>query len=523
MTVQGETFPSPPPLRVTRAVTSRHEDVRRTYRERLPAVILTVLGLCALAVLGVSVVPKKPTQPKARSVPAPWVANRVLTDDVDVEPAQAEPEGARLRGRVLDERQQPVVDAVVSAAHGEADPQRALTDGEGTFAMSVRPGQLAVLVEAASFVPWTSAVTVESHGTHLEIVLSATGSISGRVITDMADKSRLQVVVRIPDDSDEVADGFCDAGGNFEVKDLRPGEYLLSVAVHHAGVVPERPIHILPGERAVVVLEVPALGTLLGSAHLPLRPGARSTGRPTLELHGHSGIAIHTKVDLDDGGRFEVQGIPGGTYEARLEVPGLPRIAGRWIDVRPPAVATVDFAWSNTWIGGRIRNPLGATAGTVIVRRLEDDELSSIPQYSLKTEADGKFTVRGLPPGEYVIAAGTSSGETSRRVQVQEGEPAADLDLSIGDGQTLMVEVTRSGKPASRVQVYAVRLPLGESARFALTGVDGIATLDPISPGRYSIVARLQPRDEEAPLEQAATEISIEESTPPPRIQLRLQ
>lgn len=130
---------------------------------------------------------------------------------------------------------------------------------------------------------------------------------------------------------------------------------------------------------------------------------------------------------LDDEGHFLIGGIIPGTYRVTVSLPGLGR-PGNWylrsaivkgqdtadvpVTIAPNELihgALVTLSDRPAQLSGTVQNTAGGAANEYTVILFPADASLWLPQsrrvQGIRPSADGAFTFRGLPPGDYLLAA----------------------------------------------------------------------------------------------------------------------
>jgi hypothetical protein len=351
----------------------------------------------------------------------------------------------------------------------------AMSDRAGHFSISgMKPGLYLVVPERIGFVfvrppgliPATVlALKAGQHITDQKVEMMPCGFVSGRVVDDTGDPvpgSALQLRAA-PPDTDFVnpfavpLPNYTDDHGEFRIV-VSPGKYYLQAMPRSY----RPPMEIRPGAGPAAPYTFtyyPNAATLGEASPIEVKPGQDVT---SLEIR-----LAHARPSA-----------PGGGAVASLTIGGL--VTGAPDGVR----ATVTLRGS--------QNPIAMQTIRGIV-----------------ADAQGKFLIRGLPPGNYKVFAQYAAGKVglqSQAVEVQlTGADVANLQLQLAPGEDLGGSLVVAGEaagaaPARRI---AVKLEAAEPGGLgtpetspAQVGKDGSFRIPAVFPGRYRV--RVEPLPEGA-------------------------
>lgn len=229
---------------------------------------------------------------------------------------------------------------------------------------------------------------------------------------------------------------------------LSPGRYQMAILGSEDSRWLEEKVELLGGEDPLVV-QVPLIeihGTLTkGDEPAPGRLWFGSR-------HGAKRIGVHVDADgdfsgyLPKAGTWPLDWIPAGGRDIQValepvEVPDRSRVS---LSIRVPDVE----------LQGDVVDEHGDPVADARVRIVGDDR--DIQSSSLTTDDDGEFSMPGLKPGNYGVAA--SKGEVSSEmvpVTLSEGLDSPDLHLVLRTTVELSGLVESGGRPVSGARVTA--------------------------------------------------------------------
>ena len=351
----------------------------------------------------------------------------------------------------------------------------AMSDRAGHFSISgMKPGLYLVVPERLGFVfvrppgliPATVlALKAGQHITDQKVEMMPCGFVSGRVVDDAGDPvSGASLQLRAaPPDTDFVnpfavpLPNFTDDHGEFRIV-VSPGKYYLQAMPRSY----RPPMEIRPGAGPAAPYTFtyyPNAATLGEASPIEVKPGQDVT---SLEIR-----LAHARPSA-----------PGGGAVASLTIGGL--VTGAPDGVR----ATVTLRGS--------QNPIAMQTIRGIV-----------------ADAQGKFLIRGLPPGNYKVFAQYAAGKVGPKSQAVEiqltGVDVDSLQLQLAPGVDLGGSLDIAGEAAgpAPARKIAVKLEAAEpgspgtpETSPAQVGRDGSFHIPAVFPGRYRV--RVEPLPEGA-------------------------
>lgn len=435
-----------------------------------------------------------------------------------------------VRGRVLDSERRPVPEAIVIATNAPGTEKNCGTDKEGRFKLSLTAtGRWSFLVESAGYVPYETDVDVSGEATEVDVTLTQYGTLAGDVDTGGVDARHFQVVGESVEHRGQQVMASCGDGGRFENKEVTPGQYDVHLSYGSIHFPPEMRVMVLPGQRVEVQLRGPPTGTVAGLAVLPAGVVVPPMGKLELTELSTYQRTEHT-VKFREDASFQITGVPAGSYQATLELPGLARIPPRELTVGPPWYTSVEFAWPDGMIEGHVGGgPSGPAARTqVILQRLHGSSEGMgapdpIPAQTSETDDNGYFVFKGLSAGRYIVRAQGELGTDALEAEITEGSDRLYVSLWVEVGQIAMtIRVLHEGSPMRGVNVMALRLPYAEGGESSVTDDRGEAHLASLKPGTYYVVAR-HPVPTGNVLLTAGTQVSISSGGAPAPVTLNLR
>jgi len=467
--------------------------------------------------------------------------------------------GLAVSGRVVDSGGHPLPEARValnrSASFDLNGVRDLLKDGQqvdehGGFRLEgVEPGTtVRVSAQAPGFGRHRSGPT--GPGQSVEIVLKPQVELTGFVLDSRgAPVVKAQVQAR-RSDSEEALPRFgkratTDEAGRFRIKDLEPDTYELKAAGNAGDDVTLPGVQVQPGMDPVtlrmtggapwIVRVVDDQGAGIAGVGLDLDPGTSgpdveqirfTTGSGDFTVAGRARLRRHAVTGENGEARF--LGVPAGDWTLSGRPPRpFPRFSRPLaregeeeqvteVALEPAAVLRLE-----------VRDTLGGPVPRTPVRLEAVEGKTPSGAGTRRSDDRGRIVWQDLPPGTYRYFPVEKGSSGSLSIQSDDGQlvPAAPPgpheageDVALAAGQVLdaelvlatkaipRVRVTHFGRPVSgatvklkgREEVVNKGIPVfGDPTAAATTGADGWASLSPVPPGAYRILARSSPQTPE--------------------------
>jgi len=393
-----------------------------------------------------------------------------------------------------------VVARIIGASRLDV-PASARTDSTGAFRLDLkRAGLYNVRVEAKSL----AARTLEKvrPGAPLSITLAKGRSLEGTVrdattgqpVAGARVEARERGIAPVADDPlAGVIEAVSDAKGHYRLDGLRDALHVLSVGAKgygrafKTGIAPGRTVrfHLSPG--------VSLSGTVWGPQRKPVEGALVQAER---ELPGPSRLRPEVS---DAQGRFEVVGITPGPYRlvVRHKDHAPTVVSGVYVEATADSRGDVVMDRPVPLIGRLVGpEPESKVVGSVTVTEIDGKRtpISLFDVLRADTDADGRFRLDALGPGDHVLEV-TASGYTSRRVEVsvRAGARADAGDIALEVGLAIRGKVKeKGGAPIADARIEAIPsarpMPLrATSPRDARSEADGSFAVAGLDPGPYRL------------------------------------
>ena len=327
-----------------------------------------------------------------------------------------------INGLVYDVEGAPVTDALV-LAHGvtpegeiaelEGTVDSDVTDGAGSYELTVLPGSYRISVKAEGYVSRTVSLEVYEGMTFAEpMVLVREAKISGTVLgSDGVTPVPEAAVWAVAEDGTLHIDQ-ADASGAFTLAGLPAGSYSIS-ALAGAESASEHSVSVMAGEAvkgiSMVLVSVAAASPVHadggGISGFVLQPdGTTPVAAARIALLDADGNAVERVFEATDGvGAFAADGLAAGTYDIIATAAGYASVHVRGVDVAAGAQSDgVDVVLPLPY--GCIRGFVVAENGSPISEAMVIAAGDGWSQGAI-SDNEGAFALPHLPEGTAVVSA----------------------------------------------------------------------------------------------------------------------
>ncbi|MDP6989701.1 MAG: carboxypeptidase-like regulatory domain-containing protein, partial [Planctomycetota bacterium] len=356
---------------------------------------------------------------------------------------------------------------------GAPDLPSATTDGDGAFTLEgVLPGQVEVQGRAEGFATSVSALVdlrPREHVEGVELFLTAGGTLTGEVIGDDERPAASATIQLVHMGEFEIRFTTTDSEGLFRLENLDPGDYQVNAMPRASRMIEMADgesdslgklvaelktamVEISEGEETHVVLGTPAQDPVEVSGRVTLDGEPYSPAFVTFFREGGDDLSKTRPATTDDEGRYTITVDGAGSYLALVQqmsgALGGQSSVEFTVEVPEGSSFTRDLELPLGRISGLVRGSDGSPAPEERVTLLPGGAAHTGMFWGgrfhgeVRTDEEGRFDLRGLAPGEYVLAVGgmaggglfggePAHGRLVRGVHVGEGEWIRDLELRL--------------------------------------------------------------------------------------------
>lgn len=254
----------------------------------------------------------------------------------------------------------------------------------------------------------------------LEVNFGAGMKITGKVLdTDGKPFTAGWVFARTQDGKHSGAMAQLQSDGSFTIGGLAPAEYSIGVQKQSGG--SQGPTQKVTAPASDVVIRMPKTLTISGT----LTGGETAGYRVAATLDdGENKTTVHGRTQAN--GTWEIADVPEG---GRWIISALKRDAEMYAQSEPVAAGSTDVVLrlkKGQSIAGTVTVG-GGSPGTQVWVMCQGDGWNSWT----RADADGRFTVKGLPPGRYKLSSmnPTAGNARSEPIEVDAGATGISIDM----------------------------------------------------------------------------------------------
>ncbi|MEW4288285.1 carboxypeptidase regulatory-like domain-containing protein [Rossellomorea marisflavi] len=363
------------------------------------------------------------------------------------------------------------------------------SDTNGQYAVgNLAPGFYTVVASAPNFQTNSATVQVFSNQTATGDValVPNPGSLFGTVTSSIGSTPIPGATVSVINSSGIlITSVLTDQAGNFTVSGLAPDTYTVTVSAQDfqggsVGAV------VVSGQTTPIAVQLqPFPGQIIGT----VTPEVSNT---VVELRDVNNVFIDSFITNPDG-TFSFNNLAPGVYTVTASAPNYTSAqGGATVTSGGTAVVNLTIVPNPASVSGRITTTGGAPLATSAVQVLNTN---GILVATGSSDANGFYTVGGLPAGSYtVVATALNYGQQVRGVTLTIGQDLMNVDffLSPDTGNlTGHVSDLATGAPLSGASVVVLdattQLPIATTT----TSLFGNYVLNGLAPGTYIVRASL--------------------------------
>ena len=395
--------------------------------------------------------------------------------------------GVRITGSIVTESGAPVAEAAVEAISSSGTFEAAKTNASGVFEIeSAAPGRYRFAAHKSGYAQGTVEDFDVTSGAPLRIVLSAGGTIYGRVL-GLSERELPRAEVQAYTGPRNNMTARVDAQGNYRLEGASIGTVEVSASIGGPNGYrssSEKTVEVTAGGSHQVDLEFRGSAVVNGrvirnGAPLPnaqVTFGGMTQGSAATRTDDRGAYTVSV-----DEGEYDVvvRDGPEGSYRTKYTVRG-----GGTFDIVYTTVTArghvLDAATNEPLAGAAIQmRPAGAS----------DERTTWFASRGARTDAAGTFVIGDLAAGAYTLTASRDGyGNATREVNVG-STPVEGLELKLmkNDGVVLKVVDGRDGRAIRGIaMVFDLQGRVVHDGRAMLGGSSEFELRLPLSPGTYS-------------------------------------
>ncbi len=379
---------------------------------------------------------------------------------------------AWIRGRVVDQQQQPVAGVSVLTIDRMLDVRAAISDANGEFAIGDLTEGDEVTVQAESDGAAAGRMNVRVPAAGVTLQLSALLTLRGRVfdtITNQAIRDfSVERIVRAPGTTTfrlggSAARPFHSDDGTFELERIQSGPCVLRIrSMGYQTAEIGLPVIPPPADIAVPMTRGVSLsGRVVLAGGRQSVPNATITwrrgdaGRGELEAIFASLATAEDTTVTDAEGRFVLDDLPAGAVTLFASHPEYAPTRTR---VTLPTRSTVELTMNS---GGTVAGTVtldqgGPAVGAIVAVSAAGERMGMAPPDTATTDTNGRFRIGHLRDGSYTIVARAATGVSSpQTVAIAASEQHENLVLTLTGGTTIHGSV-RGLRPEALASIFVM-------------------------------------------------------------------
>jgi exosome complex RNA-binding protein Csl4 len=414
------------------------------------------------------------------------------------------PAGFPMIIRVVDAQREPVARVTIDLFRASENGERRaalpciettddckLTRADGTFETLLVPGKYDILAGGDEIAPKRlAAQALTARSSPMSITVDRGVEVSGRVVTGSDNTpvagANIEVYAAAPHSAVSAADG------TFTIRGLAAGPMALTATTGDSTPPLQSPSVAVTAPAKDVVLRIPTLTTLSG------RVVERSSGAPvtdyliaaTMPEFGVGRPLPPSQIHSEDGS-FRIDVIPG-RIDLRVTASGYVRasLTGLTVEAGKPLGGVEVKMDRGARVVGRVTSggqPLAQAFVSVV-----NDRGSGNGANSASTDAEGKFALDGVDPGDHELMARKAGYLSKRKSVTAEAGKDARLDVDLDRGREMKGRVVdRGGRPVAgaRVSVRSIGDRSAGSRGDGLSDADGNFTVAGLGIDRLALQA----------------------------------
>jgi hypothetical protein len=447
-------------------------------------------------------------------------------------------------GRVYTPEGVPVSDAAVFVSaegpswqhrvSGAPELPSTATESDGSFLLErVLPGQVEVLARAEGFATSVSALLElqpRQQVDGVELFLTKGGTLTGEVIADDERPSVNATIQVVHMGEFEIRFTTTDSDGLFRLENLDPGDYTVNAMPEASRLIEMADgksdslgklvaelktamVEITDGELTHVVLGTPAQDPVVVSGRITLDGEPHARAFVSFFREGGLDLSKTRAATSDEDGRYSLTVDGAGSYLVLVQQmigPGEQSSVEFSLEIPEGQSCTRDLELPLGRLSGLVRGAEGDPAAGERITLLPGGASQTGLFWGgrfhgeVRTDDEGRFDMRGLAPGEYMLSVGgmkggglfggeSAHGRQVREMRVSEGQWIRDIEFLLERPGSIEATVTDTAGNIIEGATIFVRNDEGRPVDvFSTLSTDGRGqgTYGGLQPGVYTVSAR---------------------------------
>jgi hypothetical protein len=396
-----------------------------------------------------------------------------------------------ISGTVFDTQSpaQPIVGASVTYSVANGGHGSTTSGAGGLYSFpGVPPGTYGVSASAANFATGTdpAVLVIAGHSATANLNLVAGSGIGGTVFDSQIPPQPIvgaSVTYTGPNGQGATTSG---AGGTYVLTGVPVGIYTVSASATNFAPGTDRPVGVTAGSTAPASFNLIANSGINGTVFDSQSPAHAIVGA-SVTYTGTNGNGTTTS---DSAGAYSFAGVPVGTYGVTSSAPNFASGTDSVVVTAGNSPAATFNLNATSGISGAVTD---AASGLPIPGAAVDYE-GATGSGATSTDANGKYTLSGVPPGIYTVTVSATgyAMQTSSPVTVVTGAITTSTSFALiattGTISGTALDTQTPGEPVATATV-SYSGPNGTGSTTSINVLTGVYSLPEVPAGTYTITS----------------------------------